>query len=174
MGTPDPLSWFGAPSAPVGVIPCSADSNAPGIDFEARNNAKSLAERAFACSGDDCARWNVLIAGKDRQSCAQREAQVLDQDLNGIGDFKGLGADTKALAKALGYFPAEVRGSSLVYAPLTPEPCIVDHSSDSGFKTFTRVQDSGGEGDRTMELRGSHYRILCPQSIPVSGARKTP
>jgi hypothetical protein len=184
MGSPDPRSWFGAPDAPVWIIPCLANSTTLQPDFDAPNNARSLAARAFACEGKNCAGWNVLIAGKDRQSCTERESQVLDQDLNGIGPFEGLGADTRELARALGYFPAEIRdvtstGANLVYRPLDSQHCVVDHSRDSGFKTFLRRRDDGGEGDRTMALDGYrageavYYRLLCPQSVPISASFTT-
>jgi hypothetical protein len=184
MGEPDPRSWFGTPEAPVGVIPCLTESNTPRPQLARRNNAKSLAERAFGCSGKDCSRWNVQLAGGDRQSCAEREAEVLDKDLNGIGPFKGLGADTSELAKALGYFPAQITeinstSGKLVYAPLSSERCIVDHSRDPKFKTFIRGQDNGGEGNRGMVLGGyspgetAYYRLLCPQSIQIWGRFET-
>jgi hypothetical protein len=184
MGEPDPRSWFGSPSAPVGVIPCLPDSNTPRPDFQRRNNAKSLAERAFACSGKDCGRWNIRIAGKDRQSCAEREAQVLDKDLSGIGPFEGLGANIPELGKALGYVPAQLTdvtssGAKLNYAPLSADVCIVDHGRDPSFGTFVRGQDSGGPGARGVLLGGyapgetAYYRLLCPQSVQVWGRFKT-
>ena len=169
---------------PVGIIPCLTNSTTLEPDFDARNNARSLAARAFACEGKNCSGWNVLIAGKDGQSCAERESQVLDQDLNGIGPFEGLGADTRELARALGYFPAEIRdvtstGAKLVYRPLDSRHCVVDHGRDPGFKTFVRRRDDGGAGDRTMPLDGYragetvYYRLLCPQSVPISDSFKT-
>ena len=184
MGEPDPRSWFGTASAPVGVIPCLPDSNTPTPAFDRKNNVKSLAERAFACAGKDCGRWNVLLAGGDRQSCAEREALTLGPDLEGIGPFKGLGADTKELARALGYFPAQVMeigptSGNLVYAPLSAESCTVDHSGDKDFKTFIRGKDQGGEGNRAMLLGGyapgdiAYYRLLCPQSIQIWGRFQT-
>jgi hypothetical protein len=184
MGKPDPHSWFGSPDAPVGIIPCLPDSNTPAPAFERKNNAKSMAERAFACAGKDCERWNVVVAGGDRQSCAEREAQTLGKDLEGIGPFEGLGADTKLLARELGYFPAQVMeigptSGKLVYAPLSAEACVVDHSRHEDFETFIRGKDAGGEGNRAMLLGGykpgeiAYYRLLCPQSIQIWGRFQT-
>ncbi len=184
MGEPDPRSWFGSPDAPIGVIPCLSDSSLLWADFNRRNNTKSAAERAFACSGPRCDRWNVILAGRDRQSCAEREALVLDRDLNGIGPFEGLGADTKELARALGYVPAQITdvttsGAKLIYAPLSSEPCIVDHGRDPDFKHYIRGRDTGGEGNRGMQLDGydpgetGYYRLLCPRAVQVWGRFET-
>jgi hypothetical protein len=184
LGDPDPRSWFGTAGAPVGVIPCLSDSSTLWADFGSKNNVKSAAERAFACSGGNCGRWNVLIAGKDRQSCEEREALVLDKDLNGIGPFEGLGADTKELAKALGYIPAQITdvtptGAKLLYAPLSEERCAVDHGRDPDFRTYIRGWDTGAEGNRGMQLGGyssgetAYYRLLCPQAVQVSGSFTT-
>ena len=180
MGKPDPRSWFGTATAPVGVIPCVSDSSRIRFAFEARNNVKSAAKEAFGCSGPDCDRWNVIIAGRDSQSCAERERLVLDQDLNGIGPFEGLGANTKELARALGYIPAQLgevtsTGAQVLYAPLTTERCAVDHSPDSTFQTYIRGWDAGGESSRGMQLDGyspgqtGYYRVLCPRAVQVWG-----
>ena len=184
MGEPDPHTWFGTPAAPVGVIPCMTDSSLIRMDLNGKNNTKSAAELAFACSGENCDRWNVIIAGKDRQSCAEREALVLDQDLNGIGPFEGLGADTKELSKALGYFPSKITevtgsGAKLIYRPLSGEPCTVDHGRDPDFQKYIRGQDTGGEGTRGMQLAGyapgetAYYRLLCPKAVQVWGKFET-
>ncbi|MEZ5367214.1 MAG: hypothetical protein R2748_33975 [Bryobacterales bacterium] len=184
MDGADPHSWFGKPDAPVGVIPCLTESATRQPNFQGKNNVKSLAERAFACSGRDCERWNVLLAGKDRQSCLEREALVLDQDIQAIGPFAGLGADTTELAKALRYLPAQIMdigptGAKLVYRPLTEEVCTVDHSRDPEFRSHIRGQDKGGPGDRAIMLGGykpgetAYYRLLCPQSVQIWGKFQT-
>ncbi|MCB1022480.1 MAG: hypothetical protein KDC27_21300, partial [Acidobacteria bacterium] len=180
----DPQSWIGTPEAPVGVIPCLTESATRQPNFQGKNNVKSMAERAFACSGDDCSRWNVLLAGKDRQSCLEREALVLDKDIQGIGPFKGLGADSAELARALRYIPAQImdvgpNSAKLVYRPLTQEACTVDHSRDPKFRAHIRGKDNGGPGDRAILLGGykpgetAYYRLLCPQSVQIWGKFQT-
>jgi hypothetical protein len=186
MGEPDPRSWFGTPSAPIGVIPCVSDSSTPFFAFQEKNNVRSAAEEAFSCAGKNCDRWNVRLVGKDRQSCAEREALVLDQDLNGIGPFEGLGANAKELLQALGYprivpqvvntAPTEVQ---IAYASATEAPCFIDASVDPKFSSYMRRIDNGGTGDRFVSLGGyspgqtGYFRVSCPQTVQFAPVRFT-
>jgi hypothetical protein len=173
-GVDDARSWIGAAGAKVGVIPCLEAPNDATPNYAAANNAKTNADAAWACT--DCSRWDIAaVVGSDGESCATREAAVLDTALDGQSTFAGLGADTAELYAALGY-GLDVDISSLTTTtgtigytvPSGTPACTVDHGLSATFASgYTRAIDSGSGTSRSVAVSGYsagqtvYYRVLC-------------